>query len=112
MHDTNIRTVSKLLRRSNGTAEGKLSVFLTDYMLHAKLLMNEKHILTGSCNITQKSLNRLGELCIFADNGDNPFARQVRASAEGLFRNAVQIGGRDRIRFNHLMAAAEAMLMR
>ena len=116
MNDTNLLTVSKLLGGkkacSNGTADGKLSVFLTDYMLHAKLLMNEKRILTGSCNITQKSLNRLGELCIFADNGDNPFARQVRASAEGLFRNAVQIGGRDRIRFNHLMAAAEAMLMR
>ena len=57
MHDTNMFTISKLLGKkhacSNGKGNGKLSVFLTDYMLHAKLLMNEKRIVTGSCNINK-----------------------------------------------------------
>jgi cardiolipin synthase len=109
MQASNMYTVSKLLDQKSG---GKPSVFLTDYMLHAKLLMNEKHILTGSCNITQKSFNKLGELCIRADNGDTPFAREVHASVEDLFRNHAHAIRRDEIRFNPLMAAAEAIFMR
>ncbi len=115
MHASNMLTVSKLLRNqhfcSGGTAHGKLSVYRTDYMLHAKLMMNEKRILTGSCNLTQKSLNRLGELCISVDNDDDPFACQVRASAEELFRASAQITERKEIRFDPFMAAAEAVFM-
>jgi hypothetical protein len=74
--------------------------------------MNEKHILTGSCNITQKSFNKLGELCICTDNDDTPFACQVRASVEELFRNHAHVMKRDEIRINPFMAAAEAIFMR
>ena len=109
MQASNMRSISRLLAHK---ADGKLSVFLTDYMVHAKLLMNEKHILTGSCNITQKSFNKLGELCIRADNGDTPFAREVHASVEDLFRNHAHAIRRDEIRINPLMAAAEAIFMR
>ena len=115
-NDTNRRTVSKLLgwkqAGSDGKADRKLSVFLTDYMLHAKLIMNEKSILTGSCNINRKSFSRLGELCIVTDNDNSPFAGQIRASVEELFRNAVQIGDRDEIRYDPFMAAAETIIMR
>ena len=116
MHDTNMRTVSKLLgsrhARRSGKAGGKLSVFTTDYMLHAKLVMNEKRIIVGSCNLNQKSFRRLGELCVAADNDNSPFACQVRASVEEVFRNARQIENRDDIRYSHLMAAFETIIMR
>ena len=115
-NDTNMLTVSKLLGYrhvcSDGKTDGKLSVFLTDYMLHAKLIMNEKRILTGSCNINHnKSFNRLGELCIAVDN-DSPFACQVRTSVEELFRSSAQAKNRREIRFNPFMAAIEMTIMR
>ncbi len=103
-NDTNMLTVSKLLGYrhvcSDGKTDGKLSVFLTDYMLHAKLIMNEKRVLTGSCNINHKSFNRLGELCISVNNDNNPFACHVRTSVEELFRSSVQAENRRDIRFN------------
>ena len=114
-NDTNMLTVSKLLGYrhvcSDGKTDGKLSVFLTDYMLHAKLIMNEKRILTGSCNINHKSFNRLGELCIAVDNV-SPFACQVRASVEELFRSSAQAENRRDILFNPFMAAIEMTIMR
>ena len=98
--------------RELGKTDGKLSVFLTDYMLHAKLIMNEKRILTGSCNINHKSFNRLGELCITVNNDDSPFACQVRTSVEELFRSSAQAENRRDIRFNPFMAAIEMTIMR
>ena len=115
-NDTNMLTVSKLLGYrqvcSDGKTDGKLSVFLTDYMMHAKLIMNEKRILTGSCNINHKSFNRLGELCITVNNDDSPFACQVRTSVEELFRSSAQAKNRREIRFNPFMAAIEMTIMR
>ena len=115
-NDTNMLTVSKLLGYrhvcSDGKTDGKLSVFLTDYMLHAKLIMNEKRILTGSCNINHKSFNRLGELCITVNNDDSPFACQVRTSVEELFRSSAQAENRREIRFNPFMAVIEMTIMR
>ena len=58
-NDTNMLTVSKLLGYrhvcSDGKTDGKLSVFLTDYMLHAKLIMNEKRILTHNSKQRRQS---------------------------------------------------------
>ena len=116
MDDTNRLTVSKLLGSQygcrSGNPDGKLSVFMTDYMLHAKLMMNEKRIITGSCNINQKAFSTLGELCVAVNNDASPFAGQVRESVEALFRASVQIYDCRDIRFNRLMAAVETTVMR
>ncbi len=111
MNDTNMLTASKLLGSKYGRG-GKLSVFTTDYMLHAKLVMSEKRIITGSCNLNQKAFRRLGELCVAVNNDDSPFACQVRASVDELFRRSLHIADRSSIRFSHLMAAAEMAVMR
>ena len=111
-NDTNWLTVSKLLGHKHACSSGKPSVFVTDDMLHAKLMMNEKRIITGSCNINKKSFNRLGELCIAVNNDNSPFACQVRASVEELFRNSRHIHDGDEIHLNRFMAAAEMTIMR
>ncbi|MCR5795112.1 MAG: phosphatidylserine/phosphatidylglycerophosphate/cardiolipin synthase family protein [Solobacterium sp.] len=111
-NDTNRITVSKLLRSRQAEAGGKLSVYMTDYMLHAKLMMNEKRIITGSCNINRKSFTRLGELCISVNNDDSPFARQVRAGTEELFRNSERIDNCNDISFNRFLAFLETVVMR
>ena len=116
MNDTNMLTVSKMLGSKHicsvGRSGGKLSVFLTDYMLHAKLLMNEKQIIVGSCNITRQTFRELGELCVSVNNDDSSFAGQVRASVEELFRSSSQVNDIGDIRFNRLMAAVEMTIAR
>ncbi len=109
MDDTNKYTVTKLL--GSKYSSGKLSVFMTDYMLHAKLVMNEKRIITGSCNINKKAFNTLGELCVSVNNDDSTFARQVRESVGALFRSSVQIKDCGDISFNHFAAAVETVVM-
>ncbi|MBR2812113.1 MAG: phosphatidylserine/phosphatidylglycerophosphate/cardiolipin synthase family protein [Solobacterium sp.] len=111
-NDANRLTVSKLLRSRQAKANGKLSVYMTDYMLHAKLIMNEKRIMTGSCNINQKAFNRLGELCIAVNNDDSPFARQVRESADELFRNSAHMDDDSEISCSHMLAFLETTVIR
>ena len=110
MDNTNKYTVTKLLSRKHNS--GKLSVFMTDYMLHAKLVMNEKRIITGSCNINKKAFITLGELCVAVNNDDSTFASQVRESTEALFRSSAQINDSNDISFNRFMAAVEILIMR
>lgn len=112
MNNTNRFTVSKLMRNHNGKSDGKLSVYTTDYMLHAKLAMNEKHIIVGSCNITHKSFNKLGEMDIITDNDDSRFAHQVHESVNKVFEESRLIEDVDDISFNRFIAAIEIMIMR
>ena len=112
MDDTNRLTASKLLRSKYGCSNEKLSVYMTDYMLHAKLIMNEKRIILGSCNINRRSFAELGELCIAVDNDDSSFACQVRESVEEVFRNSSHVDDAVSIRFNHFMAVLETAIMR
>ena len=111
-NDTNRYTVSRLLGSRPAKRSGKLSVFMTDCMLHAKLIMNEKQIITGSCNITPKSFRKLGELCIAVRNDDSPFACQIRACAEEVFRTSAPIESRADLCFNYFLALLEAAVMR
>lgn len=84
---------------------------MTENMLHSKLLMNERRVIIGSCNINRKSFTELDELAIAVDNDDSPFAAEIRSSLEKAFQNAVCVGTRDRIRYNPVLAAIETAVM-
>lgn len=111
MDDSNKLTISKLLSK-NKELQGNLSIFMTDYMLHAKLIMNEKRIIVGSCNITDKAFTKLSELDVVVGNEDSLFARQVNNSIEELLNNSIQIKDSDEIKFNHIMAFLESIIMK
>ena len=84
---------------------------MTENMLHSKLLMNERRIIIGSCNINKKSFTKLDEVAIAVDNDDSPFAAGIRSSLEQAFQNAECVGSRDKIRYNFVLAAIEAAVM-
>ena len=114
MDDMNKLSVSKLLRYSkahDGEYSGKPEVYMTDRMLHSKLLLNEQSVIVGSCNINDKAFTKLDELAVVVDNDDSPFAAEVRSSLEDAFRNAECVSGRDRIRYNPVLAAIETSVM-
>ena len=101
----NKKTVSRLIGKSNG----KIKVCGFDGMLHAKLLMSEKTISLGSCNITKKAFGQLDELNVFVPNDERSFALSVKASVEDIFRRSEPLEAD--IRYNPFMAAAESLLV-
>ena len=111
---TNRLTVSRLQAYAEAPGSGcsgGLEIYMTEKMLHAKLLMNEQRVIIGSCNINRKSFTRLDELAVSVDNDDSPFAAEIRKSLEQAFRNAECVGARDRIRYNPVLAALETVVM-
>ena len=114
MDDMNKSTASKLLGYSvkhSGEYSGSLEIFVTERMLHSKLLMSERRIIVGSCNINRKSFTELDELAVAVDNDDGPFASELRSSAEEAFQEAECVSARDGVRYNPVLAAIETAVM-
>ena len=114
MDDMNKLTISRLHGYSGSPGSGyggSLGIYMTENMLHAKLLMNERRIIVGSCNINRKSFTKLDELSISVDNDGTPFASAVRSSLEKAFQDAEYVSPRDRIRYNLVLAAVETAVM-
>ena len=114
MDDANKLAVSKLLRYARSHSDecsGELKIYMTESMLHSKLLMNERRIIVGSCNIISKSFTRLDELAIEVDNDDSPFAEEVRSSVSKAFQDAECVNTKGRIGYNPIVAALEKAVM-
>ena len=106
--DVNKLTAEKLLDDAQ-TNKGDLKVYLSDHMLHAKLVMNEKTIITGSCNITPSSFYRLSEMDICVENDDSLFAGQVSSAVNENFNAAERVFAED-LNFNEFKAHIETYL--
>ncbi len=105
--DTNKRTLTALSHiRKNPPA-----LYLSDRMLHAKLLMSEREITLGSCNITKKAFRQLDELNGFFPNDDSALAAAVRQSVGETIREAHRVRRRGELRHRRLFAMAEGILM-
>ena len=114
MDDMNKLAASKLFRYSkshNSKNSGRLEIFMTEKMLHSKLLVNEKRIIIGSCNINRKSFTKLDELAVAVDNNDSPFADEIRSSLSEAFQNAECVSTRGMISYNPVLAALETAVM-
>ncbi|MBR6322769.1 MAG: phosphatidylserine/phosphatidylglycerophosphate/cardiolipin synthase family protein, partial [Lachnospiraceae bacterium] len=79
----NKSTLNRLKRKSRG----KIRIFLSPCMLHTKLLMTEKEVTFGSCNITKKAFRQLDELNLFLPRED-PAVRALAESVEADFAEA------------------------
>ena len=114
MDDMNKLAVSKLLgyaKAHSGGYSGGLEIFMTERMLHSKLLMNERRIMIGSCNINRKSFTKLDELAVAVDNDDSPFASEIRSSVREAFQDAECVSTRGRISYDPVLAAIETAVM-
>ena len=105
--DLNKRTAHILLRMGGQN----IRVFLTPKMLHAKLLMSEKQITVGSCNINRKAFTQLDELNILTANDGSAFARSVRRSVKRSFDEAREISSRDGAKYRRIPAAFEMLFI-
>lgn len=104
-NDLNMKTVKRLVNKSGN----KIRVYLYPGMLHAKLLISEKTISLGSCNITKKAFGQLDELNVFAGNTSSSFAESVRKSVDDTLSASALPDGN--IKYNPVMAALESILV-
>ena len=106
-HELNLLTAYRLL----GEMDQNLAVFLSPKMVHAKVLVSEKMISLGSCNINRKAFRSLDELNLFWPNDSQPFATSLRNDLEEQFQKAQWVKDRNQLHIHWLWAAAERLVM-
>lgn len=104
---TNKRTMKELAAYRGGGLE----LYLSGRMLHAKLVMSEKTIGMGSCNITKKAFFQLDELNCFLPNDEGAFAGAVRSSVEDTVCSAMRVTNLATLKHSRLLALLEGLLM-
>ena len=106
--DINRKTMSLLFQYAK--EQGcDLSIYLHPGMPHTKLLMSEKKITIGSCNITRNAFHELCELNYFTDNDDTPFAGAVRTCVEERLGECVKVRDIKELSCNPLRVLAEGL---
>ena len=108
--DLNHAAAARLLRLADKYG-ANIKIFLSPDMTHTKLLMSEKRISVGSCNIMRNAFHTLNELNYEAPNDDSPFAAAVRESVKELIADAAEVRGAGEIRYRRGMALLERSLM-
>lgn len=103
--DSNKRALRSLFGRPGVT------LFLSGRMVHAKLLLSERELCLGSCNISKKAFRQLDELNLCLPNDESPFAAAVRRSVEDTFAEARWVTDASMLRYNAPVAALEGLLM-
>ncbi len=109
-NDLNRRTMRALFRfaKKSGT---DLRIFLSPDMVHTKLLMSEKRVSMGSCNITKYAFGKLDELNLETDIDASPFCEAVKASVEERFRAAAEVKSEADLSFSPGKALVEGLFM-
>lgn len=103
--DLNKKTVKRLIDRSGG----RIKAYAYPGMLHAKLLISEKTLSLGSCNITKKAFGQLDELNFLTSNGNSDFSATVADSVEAVFAMSEKL--KEGAKYDPIMAALESILM-
>ena len=100
---SNRRTMRLLMKRSR---DG-IQVMFSQKMIHTKLIYNEKTVMFGSCNITNRAFTTLGELDVELKNEDIPVIRHLKASVAENFALAQPVKEYSGIRYSPLAAWIE-----
>ena len=106
-NDTNRRAARRLMKL---TGNG-ITLLFSKKMLHTKLVLTEREISIGSCNITKKAFGQLDELNLAVKNGEDPFAAAIRKSLARELREATKIEHYRHIRYRRFLALAEGLLV-
>lgn len=107
--DLNKKCVMELIEKSGG----KIKAYLYPDMLHAKMLMSEKTISVGSCNITKKAFKVLDELNLQVEISDplidHSFVEAVRESINETIKESQPISSG--VGYNKFRAFCESLVM-
>jgi cardiolipin synthase len=105
--DTNKRTVKKLMKECNDEIE----VYLSNKMVHTKMIISDEYISLGSTNITKKAFNQLDELNLFIKNVKSTFKDELEKSIDENYKLAKRIKSYKEIEYNKVKAKIESFLV-
>lgn len=105
--DTNKATIKKIMKLTNN----KVNVYLSDKMVHTKMIINDDFISIGSTNITKKAFNQLDELNLFIKNIDCPFKEKLVNSILENINSSVKVNSYKEIKYNKLLSSIERFLV-
>ena len=93
-------------------AENKINAYLSKKMVHAKMIIIDDKIVTfGSCNINKNSMTKLSELNILINLlSCKEFDEKLKISLEENFENTVKITNADMIKYNAVKAFIEQII--
>ena len=106
--DLNMKTVKLLLKKTNEN----INVYLSPKMVHTKLVMNEKMISLGSCNINKKAFKQLDELNLFVERRaeNKQFEGALLNSLKSNLKISKKASAKD-IKYSRTRAFIEGFLM-
>jgi len=105
--DTNKRTVRKLMKLSNN----EINVYLSNKMVHTKMMITDNYISFGSTNITKKAFNQLDELNIFLKNIECKLKDKLVSSIEENYKSAKKVKTYKDIKYNRVLASLERFVI-
>ncbi len=107
-NDLNHKTLKKIMKQTNN----KINAYLSKKMVHAKMIIIDDKIVTfGSCNINKNSMTKLSELNILINLlSCKEFDEKLKISLEENFENTVKITNADMIKYNAVKAFIEQII--
>lgn len=107
-NDLNMKTLRKVMKQTNN----KINAYLSKKMVHAKMLIIDDKVLTfGSCNINKNSMTKLSELNILINISNYiELDEKLRISVKENFENAIKITDANMINYNLVRAFIEQMI--
>ncbi len=106
-NDTNRRAVRRLMKLTGN----RITVLLSKKMLHTKLILTEKAISFGSCNITKKAFGQLDELNLCVKNTEDAFPSAIRESLAREMAEATPVSTYRDITYRRAVALVEGLLV-
>lgn len=103
--NSNRKTLSTLMKRCSND----IDVVFSPKMVHTKLILSEKSIMFGSCNITNLAFRQLGELDIELENIDTPLVEHINSSVEENFAISRLVSDYRQIKFSPTIAWLEGL---
>ena len=107
-NDLNMKTLRKVMKQTNN----KINAYLSKKMVHAKMLIIDDKVLTfGSCNINKNSMTKLSELNILINISNYiGLDEKLRISVKENFENTIKITDANMIKYNPIRAFIEQMV--
>ncbi len=106
-NNSNLLAVKRLL----AGGQERIAVYLSEKMMHTKLILTEARVSLGSCNITKKAFRQLDEANVELPITDSRFCRTLLASLERELASSLCLYDAKEIQYRPLVARLEGLLV-
>jgi len=104
--DLNMKVLKRIMKRTNGT----VNIYLSDHMVHAKLIkIDNEYVTIGSTNLNS-SIEKLQELNTVIKLKDNDFNNKLNESIENQIESSIHIFNLNQIKYSKIKVFFEDII--